>query len=363
MSVIRVVIWTVAAVAIAVGVYLIADSSSSGYTVVAEFRDVDGLRQGATVKVGGVAAGIVSQLVVAPPGPEGTAAIATLTLDKGAVPIGAGASVQVRPTDLLGEHYAQLNVGNLSKPQPSGTFIPLSRTSTPVELDQVLDMLNVNVRTRLRILINEAGVALDGQGANFNELLAELPSNLSQAQTMLGQVATEDTTLQHLIDAGDEVTTAVDAKRNDMGRLISTGEAAMHSVALRQAQLSDTLDDAPSALSQLRTTLTALDGTSAAIIPAAKELQSTATPLTATLKQLPPLAKAADPTLLTAESRRSPGTRHRFSASLIHGRCAMPSGSSRTGRSVPRAATTSGTSSAPTWRSTPRSSRRRHPHC
>jgi ABC-type transporter Mla subunit MlaD len=278
-------------------VYAITSAGgSSGYTVVAEFHDVDGLRQGATVKVAGVPAGIVTKLVVT----RHDTALATLTLDPGAAPIGSGASVQVRPTDLLGEHYAQLTVGDLSHPQPSGSFIPDSRTSVPVELDQVLNMLDVNVRTRLRILIDEAGIALAGRGADFNTLLTDLPPNLGQATAMLEQVSSENATLQNLIDEGDRITTAVNGRRVAMGNLITTAEEALHSVALRQSQLGSTLQNAPGALGQLQATLARLGSASQAIIPAANSLQATAPALTATLNQLPSFARASDPTLVTA---------------------------------------------------------------
>ena len=225
MNRLRMIVWGSLGLVAAVVVYVIAGSGGGGYIVRAEFRDVDGLRQGSTVKIDGVPAGTVSSLTITPQ----YTAMATLTLDRSAAPIGAGASVQVRPTDLLGEHYAQLNVGNLSRPQPSGTLIPMSRTSTAVELDDVLNMLDADTRTRLRILINEAGVALAGRGADFNTLLSELPPDLGQAQALLGQVASENATLQNLIAQGDRITAAVNGKRDQLGRLIAVADEALDS--------------------------------------------------------------------------------------------------------------------------------------
>lgn len=277
-------------------IYLIASSGSSGYTVRAEFTDVDGLLAGSAVRVDGVPVGSVSSLTVT----RRDTAMATLKLDPGAAPIGAGASIQIRPTNLLGEHYAQLNVGNLAKPQPSGTFIPMSRTSDPVELDDILNMLDVDTRTRLRILINEAGVALAGRGADFNTLLSELPPNLDQAEQLLAQVASQDATLENLIVEGDRVTSAVNGKRNQLGNLIDVADQALGAVAARQSQLGATIADAPGALTQLRTALTQLGTASVAITPAAESLQAAAGPLTATLRALPPFANSADATLVTA---------------------------------------------------------------
>jgi phospholipid/cholesterol/gamma-HCH transport system substrate-binding protein len=278
-------------------VIVITGGTSSGYRVRAEFRDVDGLRQGSTVKVDGVAAGSVTSLTVTPR----STAMATLTLDPGVGPVGSGASIQVRPTDLLGERYAQLDVGNQSHPLPAGSLIPIARTSVPVDLDDVLNMLNADTRTRLRILINEAGIGLAGRGADFNTLLAQLPPNLGQAQQLLGQVASENVSLQNLITQGNEVTQAVSGKRDDMGHVIDVAGQALDSVAQKQAQLGQTIANAPAALSQLHTTLHEVGAAADAITPAAVSLQQTAGPLTATLRELPPFAGAAAGTLATAK--------------------------------------------------------------
>jgi phospholipid/cholesterol/gamma-HCH transport system substrate-binding protein len=277
-------------------VYVITSSGGGGYIVRAEFRDADGLRSDSSVKIAGVTAGTVSSVTVT----SKDTALATLTLDANAAPIGAGASVQIRPTDLLGEHYAQLSVGDLSKPQPSGALIPVTRTSEPVELDDILNMFDVDTRTRLRILINEMGVALAGRGADFNTLLSELPPNIDQARVLLGQVASQNATLQNLIDEGDRITAAVNGKRDDLGHLITVASDALGSVASRQAQLGATIAEAPGALTQLRTALDQVGTAAGAITPAAVNLEAAAGPLTNTLRALPPFAASADGTLVTA---------------------------------------------------------------
>jgi ABC-type transporter Mla subunit MlaD len=278
-------------------IYLITSSAGGGgYVVRAEFQDVDGLRTGSTVKVDGVPAGIVTSISLTPR----DTAIATLDVDPSATPVGAGASVQIRPTDLLGEHYVQLTPGDLNRPQPSGTFIPLSKTSATIELDEILNMLDANTRTRLRILIDEAGIGLAGRGADFNTLLSQLPPNLDQAQQLLGQVASQNATLQNLIVDGDRITATVNGKRDQLGNLIAVAARALGAVAARHARLGATIADAPGALTQLRTALDQVGSASTAITPAAESLQAAAGPLTATLRALPPFASSADATLLTA---------------------------------------------------------------
>jgi phospholipid/cholesterol/gamma-HCH transport system substrate-binding protein len=206
-------------IAVAALAYVLLSSGGGGYIVRAEFHDLGGLRKDSSVKIGGVTGGAVTSISVT----KHDTAIATFTLDSNAAPIGAGAGVEVRPTDLLGERYAQLNVGDLNHRQPSGTLIPVQNTSAPVELDDILNTFNVDTRMRLRILVNEAGVALTGRGADFSRLLYAMPPNLDQARKLLGQVASQNQTLSNLIAEGDRVAAAVNGKRDQLGNLINVG--------------------------------------------------------------------------------------------------------------------------------------------
>jgi virulence factor Mce-like protein len=283
--------------AVAVLAVVLLTGGSDGYTVRVEFKDAGGLRKNSSVKVAGVPAGKVLKLDVT----AKDTAIATLKIDKNALPIGTGATVRVRPTDLLGERYAELDPGNRTKPIPSGSLIPDKFTSTPVELDDILNTLDADTRTRLGILINEAGVGLDGRGADFNKLLATLPPSLDQTRKLIDQVSSQNVVLKDLIGKGDRITATVNAKHDDLGGLIDQADGALTTVAQKRRELGATIQNAPGALAQLRTTLTHLNTASVALRPAASDLQNAAAPLNSTLKALPEFAKQAAPTLRTAQ--------------------------------------------------------------
>ena len=179
-----------------------------GYVVRAEFADASGLFKDSAVKVGGVTAGIVDSLTLT----GHDTAFVTMTLDHGAAPIGAGATAAIRPVNLLGENYVSLDPGDLRHPAASGTLIPLNRTSHAIELDDVLNTLDADTRMRLAILINESGVALDGRGADFNALLAQLPGSLDQARQLLSGLNAGNDRLQQLITQGNEVVSAMNSR-------------------------------------------------------------------------------------------------------------------------------------------------------
>jgi virulence factor Mce-like protein len=285
-------------VAVLVVAILLLTGGGNEYIVKAELANAGGLRKNASVKVAGVPAGKVKKVEIT----GRDTALATLVLDKEAAPIGADAKIQIRPTDLLGERYADMDTGDTSRPQPSGTLIPLKNTSDPVELDDVLNMLDADTRTRVRILVNEFGIGLGARGKDFNQLLVELPPAVDKSKALLGEVAAENVKLKALIDQGDRITATIHGRRDKLGELVKQASAGLRAVAARRQALGATVANAPGALTQLRATLTRLDSASQSLRPAAADLRRAAPPLTATLRALPAFANSAKGTLARARS-------------------------------------------------------------
>lgn len=264
-----------------------------GYVVTAEFQDAAGLTKNSDVKIGGVAGGSITDLKLT----DRDTALVTMELDEGAFPIGQGAKAASRPVNLLGEKYVDLNPGDLSKPLPDGTRIPLSRTSRPVELDDVLNTLQPDVRARLRIVINEAGIALAGRGTDLNKTIDQLPSALDQTTELVSSFSAENARLGSLIERSDKVLGTLAPKSGDLQDLVSSAADTLNVTARKRVQLADTVRAAPGALRQLRGTLTQLADTSERVEPFAAQLRKSAPPLAATLKELPSFAQDAKPAL------------------------------------------------------------------
>jgi virulence factor Mce-like protein len=286
--------------AAAIVAVIVLSSGSGGYYVKAAFRDVGGLRKNSSVKIAGVPAGKVADLKVMRDSNGVDMAVVKLKIDSSAAPIGRDATIQVRPTDLLGERYADVAPGNRSDPMPRGATIGMPNTAVPVELDDVLNTLDADTRTRLGILVNEFGNGLAGRGANLSRLLATMPRSLQQTRALIDQVSSQSAALKSLIVKGDRITASVNGRRDDMGRLVDQASGALRTVAEKRRELGATLENAPGALRELNTTLGRLNTASLQLRPAAVELQRTAAPLNSTLKALPSFADQAAPTLQTA---------------------------------------------------------------
>ena len=282
-----------AVVALAIVVF---GGGSNDYVVKIRFKDSDGLRVHSDVKIGGVPGGEIASLTLLP----GDIAQATVHLKKDAAPIGQGAIARVRPVNLLGEKYVDLNPGNAAAPLRSGSIISQNVTGGPVELDDLFNMLDSGTRARLRILINESGVGLAGRGADFNTLLANLPPALDDTKKVLDEIRAQTATLKSAISSGDADLASIAAKRDDLGRLVTSAQDALRVAANKRTDLGKTVAAAPGAVTQLRTTLADLRTTSARLVPASKDLLSASTPLASTLTQLPGFVSSAQPTLRTA---------------------------------------------------------------
>jgi phospholipid/cholesterol/gamma-HCH transport system substrate-binding protein len=221
-----------------------------------------------------------------------------MELDRGAYPVGVGATAQIRPVNLLGEKYVDLHPGNLRRPQRSGTTIPITHTGTPVELDDVLNTLAPQTLARLQIIVNETGVALAGNGANFSQTLEQLPPALDQARAFVGQIARRNAALGRLIDAGSGVISSVNSRRADLDNLISSAANTMQTVVARRRQLARTVQNAPGALAQLTHTLNDLGTTAGALYPAMVQLRAAAPPLASVLARAPSFATDAQAALV-----------------------------------------------------------------
>jgi phospholipid/cholesterol/gamma-HCH transport system substrate-binding protein len=275
---------------------LVFEQPNGNYVVKAELTDASGLVRNSNVKIGGVDAGLITDLSLTPR----DTAMLTMVLDPGSGQIGEGATAAARPVNLLGEKYVDLEVGDLDKPEPSGTLIPVERTSTPVEIDDALNILEPGVRARLRILINEAGIMLAGRGADFNGLLEELPPAIDQLAKLVAEAQSETDRMKLLIDEGDRVLASISGDRDHLGRLVDNAADALEVTASRREELGRTFSEAPQALTERTHTMNELGVTAGGLEPAARDLAQAATPLHDTFEELPDFADAAEGTLKTA---------------------------------------------------------------
>lgn len=277
-------------------VFVVTRGGGKDYEIKLPLENAAGLKAGGEVRLGGVKIGTVKDLEL----DDRDRVTATLKLDEGEGPIGRGASATVTAVNLLGQKFVDLDRGRLRQPLPSGTTIPRSKIGTPVDLDQVLDVLDADTRTRLQVLINEAGIAFTGRRADFNTTLRLLPPSVQQLGRILTELNANGRTLDRLVVDSDTVIGEFAAKRQGLSRLVDSAGQAAQTVVARRAELAHTLRQAPQTIRSLQRFLTDLDSTARPLGPAARRIAATATPLTDTLRVLGPVRAAAQPALRQA---------------------------------------------------------------
>ncbi|MGD9530493.1 MAG: MlaD family protein, partial [Pseudonocardia sp.] len=142
-----------------------ADLGDDPYPLTIEFADVLELVPQSLVKVNDVTVGTVTGIRVSP---EYTALVDVAI--NGDVAIPADAVARVAQTSLLGEKYVAIEP-NRGAPAgtariPDGATIPLARTNTAAEVEQVLGALSMLLNgggvAQIRTIAVELNAALDG---------------------------------------------------------------------------------------------------------------------------------------------------------------------------------------------------------
>jgi virulence factor Mce-like protein len=145
---------------------------NSPYTVNAAFRDTSGINNGSPVRIAGVDVGKVTNVAHTKPGARSATVTLAIT-DKG-LPIYEDATAKIRPRIFLeGNFFVELTPGTArSGEMDSDATIPVARTASPVQFDQVLAALRSDTRADLRRVFVEVGKAQDAGGAQaFNDSL------------------------------------------------------------------------------------------------------------------------------------------------------------------------------------------------
>jgi phospholipid/cholesterol/gamma-HCH transport system substrate-binding protein len=133
--------------------------TSYGYELKATFSNGVNISKNSPVRIAGVEVGKVIGTER-----DGNATEVRFTVDGSGRPIHTDAFAEIRPRIFLeGNFFIELDPGSPSAPEmSSGDTIPVSHTSTAVQLDEILTALQSPVRADLGNLLKGFGTALNG---------------------------------------------------------------------------------------------------------------------------------------------------------------------------------------------------------
>jgi len=243
----------VLALALAGGL-LVAFSSNSPYTVRVYLLSAQRLAPGNNVDMDGVPVGRVTAVQLAPDN-QAAGAVVTIAVSGRYAPLRQGTRAVIRPNGVVGDMFLNLNAVRSGPAIPSGGSIPLEDTQVSVTLDQVTNILNANTRKELQTLIQQGAVALNGQGAGVNHVLAKLPQ---VSANLAGTTGALDQQTQQLSDLDAEfarVAAMISGERGNLAGDINNGASILSTLAQHQATLQQELGSANSSFGQANSVL------------------------------------------------------------------------------------------------------------
>ena len=280
--------------------------TSYGYELKATFTNSANIALKSPVRIAGVEVGKVISSER-----DGDATTVTFTVDNSGRPIHKDAFASIRPRIFLeGNFFLELDPGSPSSPElGSGGTIPISHTSTAVQIDEVLSALQSPVRADLGRLLEGYGSALTHeptaaedldqlpqvQGLSGGQALNKVFEYGGEAGKYSSQVTqaltgTEPHDLAKLVAGAGRTFNAFAANQQDLQGLIDNFNVFTGALANQSENLSTTIALLAPTLQTAHTSLVSLDKS----LPS---LRTYAIELTPAVAELPGLISASKPWL------------------------------------------------------------------
>lgn len=218
-------------------------------TVTVHFADSAGLFVGNDVGILGVPVGRITDIT-----PEGTQVAVTLEIE-GDRPVPADVGAVVVARSVATDRYVELTpVYREGATLADGADIPVERTRTPVDFDQVLETLNTFATgisgsadsvEAIREFIDAGTAALDGRGQLINDTVSGLSgavgslsavrgdavATIKALDRLVGRLVVDRDTVDTFIGQVAAVTTQLDEQKLDFRQALRDLDAAVASVA------------------------------------------------------------------------------------------------------------------------------------
>jgi ABC-type transporter Mla subunit MlaD len=239
-------------------------SGNGPYLVRAIFDDASFAAQGEDVRIAGANVGSIRSLGVT----SGKKAAVTIAItDHRFAPFHDDATCAIRPQSLIGEEYVDCTPGTAgaaplsrigSGPGSDTYYLPVTRTSSPIDSDIVQNISTEPVRESLAVIINEFGTGLAARGSDLNAVIHRANPALGNTDKVLKILAGQNRTLAQLATDSDAVLGPLARERKQISGFITQANTTAVASAARAQAISQTFHKFPSYLAQLRPLMTDL---------------------------------------------------------------------------------------------------------
>ena len=175
------------------------------------------------------------------------------------------ASASIGAVSALGSEFVEIDPGTPSAGKEGADGIPVSRTTTPVEIDTVLSILNPKVSDSLSTAIQTLGSGVAAEGQNINDLINASPTLLPNLGTTSSTLADPSTNLTGLIDATNLLSTRFAGRTQQLSELLGQMDTTLQAIDVNDTSaLQQTLSSTAPALTAAVPALNALTSAAAA---------------------------------------------------------------------------------------------------
>lgn len=274
------------------------DEAGKHYLVRAVFDNASTLVGGEDVKVAGAPVGIVEGMEVT----EDKKAAVILRIDNdGFTPFKADARCIIRLQGLIGERFIECEPGSTAAPAlkriedgdgKGERLLPVSQTSSPVDLDLVGNIMRLPYRERLAIVLSEFGAGLAGRGKELNEVIHRANPALRETERLVRILAGQNRTLVRLARDSDRALAPLARERRHVQGFIVSANATGEATAERSADIRRGINQLPAFLRELKPLMADLQGFSEDATPVVANLGRAAPDLARLIKGQGELASA-----------------------------------------------------------------------
>jgi virulence factor Mce-like protein len=253
------------------------------FEVKAVFQSANSIRPNSPVRIAGVNVGKVQSVEAQ----EGTdAAVVTMMIKDEGLPLHTDATAKIRPRIFLeGNFFVDLHPGTPQAPKlEDGDAIKVTRTATPVQLDEVLTSLQEDTRQDLKDVLHELSIAFEKGAPALNRAYENAGSALRTTaivnEALLGVEPDRD--VQRLLTGLTGVSQGLTRNETQLKDLITNLNTTMGAFASEQSalrtsirELGPTLQQAHAALGSLNDAFPATRAFAREILPGVRETPAT----------------------------------------------------------------------------------------
>jgi ABC-type transporter Mla subunit MlaD len=299
---------TITLLALATAGWAAAAAGGENRTYTIELDNAFGIVEGSEVRIAGVTQGEVTALDIN----GAKRAVVTAELTGPLSQLGEETVCSSEPQSLIGEYFLDCDPqgdpleagGSVADPD-----IPVEQTRQTVQADLAQNTFRQPFNQRLRILINEFGTALAGNGENLNAAIERGAPALQDLHATLRILGGQNRIIRGLISDADRILVRLAARRTDVARFIREARDTAVTSAERRADLSRDFELLDDFLAELRPTIVRLGGLAREQTPLLADLRASAPGLNRLALRLPAFADSAQTSLTTLGDATVVGTR------------------------------------------------------